>query len=41
MDHNIKDTVLNMIRELDDSDKYFLQQLRIIIQKHLERKGRR
>ena len=41
MDKNLKDTVIKMIQELDESDDKFLRQLRIIIIKLLDRKGRR
>lgn len=41
MDKILKDTIIDMIRELDESDLIFLIQLRIIIIKHLDRKGRR
>lgn len=41
MDKNLKDTIIRMIQELNESDDKFLRQLRILIIKHLDRKGRR
>ena len=41
MDKNIKENLIKLIEKLDDDlDDKFLHQLRIIIIKHLDKKGR-